>query len=144
MPKPGALTLRVLTRGDEYGLTGLRSVAFAKNAIPNRSIAGGVPCRRVFRNTRDQFSHFLHPASGEHDVESRFDPVGKNWPRIDDKIARSATCRAALRNMKSAQAMAAEQRYLDRAEELGPPEMRALRIERCHPALQFRHRIGTQ
>src|SRR5690348_4445549 len=137
MAQPGALALRILTRFDECCLTCFIERQGAPQVLADRAIARRVPRRGVLRNLCDQSSHFVHPAFGKHLVQSRRDPVGERWSRIDHKIASNAVCWAGACAMKRAHTLPGQERDLDRAKELRSAEMSTIRIEDTHPASQF-------
>jgi len=98
--------------------------------ITNDAIARCVPCGRVFGNGVDESFHFLHPASGEHCIESGFDPVDEHRPRVDDKIASRTPCGTGSRTMQRTQTVAAQDRHFDRPKQLCATEVGAIGIER--------------
>ena len=100
MPQPGALSLGILACLNHNRRSGIGTREPSARELAHSAIASGFPCRCLVGHFLEQCLHFLHPASSEHGIRSRGDPIAERLPRVDDKIACPATRGTGMQTMQ--------------------------------------------
>src|SRR5688500_12642755 len=125
MAEPGTLALRVLTSLDNDAREHCLARECPADPLSHGVIASRVPRRRIVGDGLHELAYLVLPPGPYHRFGPLLDPVGqrRRGPRTHDQPARSDRRGSRPLAMPGTDGAAGEHRNLDRAQQLGPPEM---------------------
>ena len=128
-----------MPRLDKYSRARFVEFPLAACHAAHRGVPTRLPCGRRRIDDRRQRRGFIHPAIPEHRIETCRDLFVQRDARIHHQPTHAIGGRTRGFAMQITHSPSGEQRNFDRAQELRPSELRALRIQSFRPPTQLRH-----